>query len=244
MSKLEVTDLNIRADGKEVVSGVSFTVSPGELHVLMGANGSGKSTLAGTLMGHPKFEVTHGDIQIDGDSIVSMSPDKRAHLGLFLSMQYLPEVEGVTLSNFLYRAYKNLHPDEAVSVIDFRKKLEDTAERLKVSKTFFDRDLHVGFSGGEKKLSELLQLAALSPKFAILDELDSGVDVDGLGKITKLLKQIGKEGVGILLISHNPTILGQLSPDMVYVIREGKLVRSGSKELIDEITQNGFENIQ
>lgn len=242
MSELTIEHIHIAVDKKEVVSDVSLAVRVGELHVLMGANGSGKSTLASSIMGHPNYAITAGKIKLDGEDITNLSTDKKAQKGIFLSMQYLPEIQGVTLSNFLYRAHK-AQKGETVSILDFRKKLEDVATTIGVNTSFLDRDLNVGFSGGEKKLSEMLQLAVLEPTFAILDELDSGVDVDGLSKIIALVKHIQKQGVGIILITHNPAILAQLVSDKVHVMRGGTIVQSGGSELIKKITQEGFESV-
>lgn len=243
MSELKIDKLHISVDSKSIVSDVSLTVQSGELHILMGQNGSGKSTLASAVMSHPNFTITKGSIALDGEDITKLPTDKKARKGIFLSMQYLPEIEGVTLSNFLYRACK-IQKDETISILDFRKKLEKIAVEIGVNTAFLNRDLNVGFSGGEKKLSEMLQLAVLMPKFAILDELDSGVDVDGLNKVISLLTYIQKQGVGIILITHNPAILKRLSPQVVHVMRLGKIVRSGSIELIEKINERGFEQIK
>jgi Fe-S cluster assembly ATP-binding protein len=243
MSKLEINNISITAEEKDVVRDVSLTVSSGELHVLMGANGSGKSSLARGVMGHPKFTITAGALELDGEDITHLRPDEKANKGVFLSMQHLPEIEGVTLANFLYKAYKN-QKDEELSILDFRKKLEETASTYGIDAAFLSRDLNVGFSGGEKKLSEMLQIAILEPKFAILDELDSGVDVDGLGKIIALLEHLITHGVGILLISHNKAVLDKLRASQVSVIRDGVIVETGGEDIIAKISAGGFKSLE
>ena len=237
--KLEIKNLIVETDGKIVVNDVSFVVESGETHVLMGANGSGKTSLVNTLAGHPKYKITQGEILLDGKDVSKSSVDERAKLGMFLSMQILPEIEGVTLANFLYTAYKGLKGGE-ISVLDFYKYLEQKADSVGINKEFLKRELNVGFSGGEKKQSEILQLLALEPKFAFLDEIDSGVDIDAINKVFAGIEQLRKKGAAFLLVTHDANILDKITPDTVYVMKDGKIIESGDKKLIEKIKKEGF----
>ncbi len=244
--KLEIKNLIVETDGKIVVDDVSFVVEGGEVIILMGANGSGKSSLANAIAGHPKYKITSGKILLDGKDITKLSADERARAGLFLSMQNLPEIEGVTLSKFLHTAYKNLKSfggpatKSEISVLDFYDYLKVKADSVGINKEFLKRDLNVGFSGGEKKQSEILQLLALEPKFAILDEIDSGVDVDAVNKVFTGVKQLKENGTGFILITHNTDILNKLILEKVYVMEGGKIVKEGGKEIIKSIREKGF----
>lgn len=242
MPKLEVKNVSVSAGEKETVKDVSFTIESGEVHILMGANGSGKSSLINALFGHPKYKLTAGNIILDGEDITDLLPHKKARAGLFLSLQHLPEIDGVTFMNFLYRAYKDLTGKE-MSIMDFHKFLSEKTKAFGLSDGFLRRSVNVGLSGGEKKQSEIFQLALFEPKFAFLDEIDSGVDVDSLGRIFKAIGELKEKGVGFLLITHYPKILDRITPDKVHVMDGGKIVRSGGPELAAQISEKGFQNI-
>src|SRR3989344_2431647 len=219
---LNVTELSVETDKKSVVKDASFTLPKGELHILMGPNGSGKSSLLHGILGHPKYKITHGSIHIDGEDVTKLPTEKKAQRGLFLSMQHLPQVPGVTTMQFLHRAHKKLSGKD-ISVMDFYKNLKEVAQKLSINESFLGRELNVGFSGGEKKLSEILQLVMLRPQFALLDEIDSGVDVDSLKKVFKGINMLQKEGTGFLLVTHYPNILKYVTPDKVYVMKGGRI---------------------
>ena len=239
MNSIKIENLKIARDGKEIVHGVSLEVKPGEVHVLMGPNGSGKSTLANALMGHPTYQVTEGAIRIDDEDITKAPVNERAKKGLFLSMQAPPEVAGVTLSNFLRTAFNATH--EKLTVLEFRALLKAQMEALKMDPAFASRHLNAGFSGGEKKRAETLQLAVLRPKYAVLDETDSGLDIDALKIVGEGIARLKGE-TGFLLITHNPRLLDHVAPDFVHVMREGKIVAEGGRELAEKIGKEGFES--
>lgn len=236
--KLEINDLHVSFNGKQILSGISLVVNPGEVHALMGPNGSGKSTLSSVLAGHPGYAVENGDIFVDGKSVLSMVPSDRAKLGLFLSFQNPIEVQGVSVSKLLFHALKA--KDAKISLVDFKKRLSECASMLGVSKDALDRDVNVGFSGGEKKRLEVLQLLLLRPKFAVLDELDSGLDVDSMNLLASAVGSLRSPDFSALVITHYPRILGVLKPDFVHVLSKGKIVASGSKELAHDIEQKGY----
>jgi Fe-S cluster assembly ATP-binding protein len=239
MHKLELKNITIATQGKTVAQDISLTINGGETHILMGPNGSGKSSLASAIFGHPKYEITNGEIFLDGENITALATEKKSRKGLFLSMQYLPEIAGVTMGQFLYRAYKDTKGGDE-SVLEFHKKMSDKAVELGIDKSFLSRHVNSGLSGGEKKQSEALQMAVLEPKFAVLDEIDSGVDVDSLDKIFNAVNELSKKGTGFLLITHYTNILKKITPDYVYVMKEGRIVKSGGREIIDEIEEGGF----
>lgn len=239
MNTLELKNISIKTDGKIVTENISLKIASGEVHILMGPNGSGKSSLVNALFGHPKYKISGGHIMLDGEDITKLATDKKAKQGLFLSMQYLPEIAGVSMGQFLYRAYKEIKGGDD-SVLDFHKKMSDKADEFGIDKSFLSRHLNSGLSGGEKKQSEILQMTVLGPKFAVLDEIDSGVDVDSLGKIMSAIDQLTKGGTGFLLITHYPGILKKITPDYVYIMKDGKIIKSGGHEIIKEIEKNGF----
>ncbi|MFA5841946.1 MAG: Fe-S cluster assembly ATPase SufC [Candidatus Paceibacterota bacterium] len=239
MNKLELKNIAVSNNGKKVVQDISLTINGGETHILMGPNGSGKSSLVNGIFGHPKYEISGGQILLGSKDITTSTTDKKAKKGLFLSMQYLPEIPGVSMGQFLYRAYKEINGGDE-SVLEFHKKISDKAADLGIDKSFLSRHVNSGLSGGEKKQSEVLQMAVLNPKFAILDEIDSGVDVDSLGKIFNAITKLSKDGTGFLLITHYPGILKKITPDYVHIMKEGKIVKSGGREIINEIEANGF----
>lgn len=239
MHKLELKNITISTQGKAVVHDISLTINSGEIHILMGPNGSGKSSLVNAIFGHPKYEIASGQVLLDGEDITSLVTDKKAKKGLFLSMQYLPEITGVSMGQFLYRAYKEIKGGDE-SVLEFHKRISDKADGLGIDKSLISKQLNSQISGGEKKQSEVLQMAVLGPKFAVLDEIDSGVDVDSLGKIFNAVNKLSKDGAGFMLITHYTNILKKIRPDYVHVMKEGRIVKSGGKEIIDEIEEKGF----
>jgi Fe-S cluster assembly ATP-binding protein len=239
MSKLEIKNLKVETDCKIVVDGVSLSLSSGEINILMGPNGSGKSSLVNAVMGYPNFFITGGQIMLDGKDITKIKTDEKAKSGIFLSMQHLPEIAGVTIVNFLHRAYKILR-NKDITVFDFYKLLEEKAVELGIDTELLKRELNVGFSGGEKKQAELLQLSVFEPKFAFLDEIDSGVDMDAVKKIFSGIKKLSDKGTGFLLITHYSDILKNITPDNVYIMKDEKILRSGGEELINDIKEKGF----
>lgn len=240
MQTLEIKNLNIKTDNKNIIFGVNLVLKEGETHVLMGPNGSGKSTLVNAIMGHPKYTITEGAILLDGKDITGLETEKKACLGLFLSMQYLPEIQGVTMANFLYQAYGSIAGDNKISVTSFYDTLEKKTKEFDISSDFLKKHVNVGLSGGEKKLSEVLQLAALGPKFAFLDEIDSGVDVDSLRKVFKVISSLQKQGTGFLLITHYNALLDHITPDFVHIMKGGRIIGSGGHELVSSIVKNGY----
>jgi Fe-S cluster assembly ATP-binding protein len=238
---LTISRLHVSREGKDIIKGVSLEVGAGEVHALMGPNGSGKSSLANALAGHPKYQVTAGAVTLDGEDVTAMAPDEKARRGLFLSMQYPPEVAGVTVAHFL-RVITTTARVEPISMAEFRKLLKEKSELLKIAPEFLHRQLGVGFSGGERKRLEILQLALLEPKYALLDETDSGLDVDALDVVTQGIAAVraANPGMGILLITHYPRILERLPPHRVHVLSQGAIARDGGMELAQEIEKDGY----
>lgn len=239
---LEITDLHVRiVDGKEILRGVSLSVKKGEIHAIMGPNGGGKSTLAQVLMGHPGYEVTSGKIVLNGKNITGLPPDERAKLGLFLGFQYPVEVAGVNFGNYLRMAIneQKTKDEKKLSPIAFRNQLDEVAETLGFSDELAKRSLNEGFSGGEKKKAEVLQLSMLKPDFAVLDEPDSGLDVDALQHIAKGINELDHK-MGLILITHYQRILKHIKPDFVHIIIKGKIVKSGNSKLAEEIEKAGY----
>ncbi|MFA5854464.1 MAG: Fe-S cluster assembly ATPase SufC [Patescibacteria group bacterium] len=242
MQSLKIENLKVTREGKDIVHGVSLEVKKGEVHALMGPNGSGKSTFANALAGHPSYVVTEGAITLDGRDITNAAPHERAKAGLFLSMQATPEIPGVTLSSFLRTAF-NAVKEAPLSVLEFHALLQARMEDLKIDPTFARRHLNAGFSGGEKKRAEVLQLSVLNPSYAVLDETDSGLDIDALKIVTDGLARLRGPKIGILVISHNPKLLAALAPDVVHVMKDGKIVAQGGNELAERIGKEGYEAI-
>lgn len=238
---LHITDLHIQIEDTPIVRGVSLEIKPGEVHAIMGPNGSGKSTLANTLMGHPKYQITQGSIVVDGVEVTDLGPEERAKVGLFLSMQYPPEIPGVTIQNFLRTAYNALHSDKQLNPIEFQKLLKSKMSELKIDPEFARRHLNVGFSGGEKKRAEILQLALLDPTYALLDETDSGLDVDALRIVSEGINHFKNEKKGVLLITHYNRILQYVQPDFVHIMRNGVIERTGGPELALEVEEKGYD---
>jgi Fe-S cluster assembly ATP-binding protein len=246
MSTLEIRDLHVsvaEASGasREILRGVDLTVSAGETHAIMGPNGSGKSTLAYAIAGHPKYQVTQGSVTLDGADVLAMSVDARARAGLFLAMQYPVEVPGVTVSNFLRTAVTAVR-GEAPKLRTFVKELRTAMDELAIDPDFAERNLNEGFSGGEKKRHEILQLQLLNPKIAILDETDSGLDIDALKVVSEGINAYrAEEGHGVLLITHYTRILRYVNPDFVHVFVGGRIVEEGGAELADTLESEGYE---
>lgn len=240
MHELEIKDLHVSVAGKEILKGVNLKIKRGELHALMGPNGSGKSTLSYVLLGHPKYKVEKGKILFNGKNITKLSTDKRAKLGLFLGFQYPVEVPGISLKNFLWSIYKNMQNGNS-SYIDFNETINDTFEKMGIDKSFITRNLNENFSGGEKKRAEVLQLSVFNPKIAIMDEIDSGLDIDALKIVAKSLKNSLNNNTGILMITHYQRILNHIKPDFVHVMINGKIVKSGNYDLAKKIEKNGYE---
>ena len=244
MSELKIENLHVSVEGKEILKGVNLVIKKGEIHALMGPNGSGKSTLSFALMGHPKYEITGGKVTLDGKNLLEMEVDERAKAGLFLSFQYPSEIPGVSLANFLRTAYNEVkYPDseKKVNIVDFMKLLYGKMELLKMDKEFAKRHLNVGFSGGEKKRTEILQLAVLEPKFAILDETDSGLDVDALRVVAAGVKKLVGPHLGVLVITHYQRILHHIKPHFVHILVDGKIVKSGDYRLAEDVEKSGYE---
>jgi Fe-S cluster assembly ATP-binding protein len=243
LAKLEIRDLHVSVEGNEILKGVDLTINQGEVHALMGPNGSGKSTLAFTLLGHTKYKVTKGDILIDGQSILGFTPDKRAKSGLFLAFQYPITVPGVTMFSFLRAAYNSVHTDEknqAPTLFEFREAMNEKMKLLGVDESFMNRYLNEGFSGGEKKRAEILQLALMKPKFAILDETDSGLDIDALRVVAEGVSKLAGSDLGVLIITHYQRILKYIKPNFVHVLYEGKITASGGEELSLKLEEKGY----
>jgi Fe-S cluster assembly ATP-binding protein len=246
---LEICDLHVNVNDKPILHGVDLTVSQGEIHALMGPNGSGKSTLAYTLMGHPAYEVTAGDILFDGQSLLEMAADARSRLGLFLAFQYPVAIPGVTLAHFLRQAInarrKAENPnDKGIPVPEFRKLLKEKMDYLEMDHAFAGRYLNEGFSGGEKKRAEVLQLAALEPKIAVLDETDSGLDIDALRIVASGVNALAGPELGVLVITHYQRILNYISPHYVHILLDGRVVESGGPEMALELEKRGYDWIR
>ncbi len=237
---LEIKNLHASVDGKEILHGVDLSINRGEVHAIMGPNGSGKSTLSSVIMGHPKFVVTNGSITAFGKNVLELEPNERAKLGLFLSFQYPFEIEGLSFTKFLHTAYKNLHPREQKSFLDFQNIVKEKLKELELGEEFAKRQLNVGFSGGEKKRAEIVQLLVLKPKLAILDETDSGLDIDSLRLVAGTINKLRGNDFSALVITHYKRILNHLNPDFVHVFIDGKIVESGGKELADHLEEKGY----
>ena len=237
---LEVKDLRVNVEGKPILNGLSLTVPAGEVHAIMGPNGSGKSTLANTLMGHPRYEVTSGAIHLKGEDITDLPPDERARRGMFLAMQYPTSIPGVTMVNFLRAALKAVHGKD-VPVREFRERLFEAMAVLKMDESFARRYVNEGFSGGEKKRAEVLQMSLLRPAMAVMDETDSGLDIDALRTVSDGINALRNEEMGILLITHYQRILNYVMPDHIHVLYNGRIVRSGGRELAAELEEKGYD---
>ncbi|MGH2852390.1 MAG: Fe-S cluster assembly ATPase SufC, partial [Solirubrobacteraceae bacterium] len=238
-TQLEIRNLHVRTDEHEILRGVDLAVRKGELHALMGPNGSGKSTLANTIMGHPDYEVTEGEILLDGENITEMAPHERAKLGLFLAFQYPVAIPGVSVANFLRLAI-NAQREEPIAMKQFASALSDAVNLLDVDRSFTSRHLNDGFSGGEKKRAEVLQMAMLRPQIAVLDETDSGLDIDALRTVAEgVAKLHAEQGLGALIITHYQRILRYVKPEFVHILMDGRVVLEGGGELVERLEREG-----
>ncbi|HJE81494.1 Fe-S cluster assembly ATPase SufC [Enterococcus gallinarum] len=244
MSVLEIKNLHVQIEDKKILKGVDLVLKTGEIHAIMGPNGTGKSTLSAAIMGNPNYEVTEGEILFDGENVLEMEVDERARLGLFLAMQYPSEIPGITNAEFM-RAAINAKRDEEdkISVMDFLKKLDQKMDLLNMPEEMAERYLNEGFSGGEKKRNEILQLLMLEPTFAILDEIDSGLDIDALKVVAKGVNEMRGEGFGALIITHYQRLLNYITPDVVHIMMEGRVVMTGSADLAKRLEAEGYAEI-
>ncbi|MCF3943239.1 Fe-S cluster assembly ATPase SufC [Oceanobacillus alkalisoli] len=244
-SVLEIKNLHVSIEDKQILKGVDLTIKGGEFHAIMGPNGTGKSTLASAIMGHPLYEITEGSITLDGEDVLEMEVDERAKAGLFLAMQYPSEISGVTTSDFLRSAInaKREEGDE-IPLMEFIKELDETLDFLEIDKSMATRYLNEGFSGGEKKRNEILQLMLLKPAIGILDEIDSGLDIDALKVVSKGINKLRDENFGTLIITHYQRLLNYITPDYVHVMMQGRVVKSGGPELAKRLEAEGYEWIK
>ena len=244
MSVLEIKDLHVSIEDKEILKGVNLTLKTGEIAAIMGPNGTGKSTLSAAIMGNPNYEVTQGEILLDGENILDLEVDERARLGLFLAMQYPSEIPGITNAEFI-RAAMNVgkEDDEKISVMDFITKLDEKMEFLGMKEEMAERYLNEGFSGGEKKRNEILQLLMLEPKFALLDEIDSGLDIDALKVVSKGVNAMRGNDFGAMIITHYQRLLNYITPDVVHIMMDGCVVLTGGAELAARLEKEGYAKI-
>ena len=240
MADLEIRDLHVRTEEHEILRGVDLAINRGEIHALMGPNGSGKSTLANTLLGHPSYEITEGSIAFKGEDITEAEPHERAKAGLFLAFQYPVAIPGVSVANFLRMAI-NAKREQPIGVKEFRSQLEHAVELLDVDRAFTSRHLNDGFSGGEKKRAEILQMAMLQPEVAVLDETDSGLDIDAIRTVAEGVNRVVGPDMSVLLITHYETFLKHITPDYVHVLSKGRIVTSGGRELVDRLQDEGYD---
>src|SRR5438309_9744578 len=244
MADLEIRDLHVSTDGHAILRGVALDISHGQIHALMGPNGSGKSTLANTLLGHPSYEITAGSIAFKGEDITEQEPHERAKAGLFLAFQYPVSIPGVSVANFLRMAI-NAKREEPIQAKEFRTQLQHAVELLDVDRAFTSRHLNAGFSGGEKKRAEILQMAMLLPDVAILDETDSGLDIDALRTVAEGVQRLHDErGLGVLIITHYQRILHHVKPDFVHILLDGRIVLEGGVELVERLEREGYDQIR
>lgn len=246
MAALEIRNLHVSIEGKEILKGVNLTLPQGEVHAVMGPNGTGKSTLAYTMMGHPSYEVTQGEIIYKGQNVLDLAPDERSRLGIFLAFQYPVSIPGVTVANFLRTALnarrKAANPeDKGIPIPEFRKLLKEKMDLLSMDHSFASRYLNEGFSGGEKKRAEILQMATLKPEIAVLDETDSGLDIDALRIVSDGVNALRGEDLGVLVITHYQRILNYIHPDVVHVMMGGRIVETGGPDLALHLEEHGYE---
>ena len=244
MAELKITNLHVNAGDKQILRGLDLTVQSGQIHALMGPNGSGKSTLANVIMGHPNLEVTEGEILFDGEDITGADPDERARAGLFMAFQYPVAIPGVTVTKYLrtvLNAHRDARGEDPISLKQFRQEAEAAMKLVSVPREFSTRYLNEGFSGGEKKRMEILQLALQRPKLAVLDETDSGLDIDALNVVANGVNHVAREsGMGVLIITHYQRILHLVKPDHVHVLAGGRIVKEGGPEIVDELERSGY----
>ena len=245
MADLEIRNLHVRVEEREILKGVDLDVSKGEIHALMGPNGSGKSTLASTIMGHPSYEITEGTITFKGEDITQTDPEDRAHAGLFLAFQYPVSIPGVSIANFLRMAINTGRKDDPINVREFGKRLQHAVDLLDVDRAFTSRHVNDGFSGGEKKRAEILQMAMLQPEVAVLDETDSGLDIDALRTVAEGVDKLhAEQGMGALIITHYQRILHYVKPQFVHILMDGRIVMEGGSELVDRLEREGYDPIR
>jgi Fe-S cluster assembly ATP-binding protein len=249
MSQLEIKNLHVSIEDKEILKGLSLSINPGEIHAIMGPNGTGKSTLAYTLMGHPNYTVTQGEIFFKGQNVLELEPDERSRLGMFLAFQYPVAIPGVTVANFLRTAINARRraenpEDKGVPIPEFRKLLKEKMAMLKMDPNFAGRYLNDGFSGGEKKRAEILQLATLKPEIAILDETDSGLDIDALRIVAEGVNALSGPELGVLVITHYQRLLNYIKPQFVHIMFGGRIVESGGPELALHLEEHGYDWIR
>ncbi|MBB6453461.1 Fe-S cluster assembly ATP-binding protein [Salirhabdus euzebyi] len=244
-STLVIKDLHVEIEGKEILKGVNLTINTGEFHAVMGPNGTGKSTLASAIMGHPKYEITKGSVLLNGEDVLEMEVDERAQAGLFLAMQYPSEISGVTNSDFLRSSINALRGEgNEIPLMQFIKEMDAAMDYLEMDKNMAQRYLNEGFSGGEKKRNEILQLMLLKPAIGILDEIDSGLDIDALKVVSKGINKMRNDGFGCLIITHYQRLLEYITPDKVHVMMQGRVVKSGGPELAERLEAEGYEWIK
>ncbi|MGC8256531.1 Fe-S cluster assembly ATPase SufC [Leuconostoc mesenteroides] len=245
MATLKVEDLHVSVEGKEILKGVNLVVNTGEIHAIMGPNGTGKSTLSQTIMGHPAYEVTEGQIYMDDQDLADMSVDQRARAGLFLAMQYPSEIQGVTNAEFMRAAINARRAeDDQISIMSFIEKLDEKREFLSMSEEMAERYLNEGFSGGEKKRNEILQMMMIEPKIAILDEIDSGLDIDALKVVSRGVNEMRSSEFGTLMITHYQRLLDYIVPDFVHVMMGGKIVKTGGADLAKKLESEGYAGLR
>ena len=245
MSTLEIKDLHVTVEGKEILKGVNLTMKTGEIHAIMGPNGTGKSTLSESIMGNPAYKITQGDVLLDGESLLDKPVDERARLGLFLAMQYPAEIPGVTNAEFIRGAINARRPKEdPISIRKFLKELSKTMNFLDMTDEMAERYLNEGFSGGEKKRNEILQMMMIKPKFAILDEIDSGLDIDALKVVSKGVNEMRGPEFSALIITHYQRLLNYIVPDVVHVMMGGKIVKTGGPELPKKLEDEGYAGLR
>jgi len=246
MATLDIKNLHVSIEGKEILKGVNLSINQGEVHAIMGPNGTGKSTLAYTLMGHPSYQVTQGEVWYKGQNILELEPDERSRLGIFLAFQYPVAIPGVTVANFLRTALNARRraenpEDKGIPILEFRKLIRSKMELLKMDPEFAGRYLNDGFSGGEKKRAEILQMAILQPEIAILDETDSGLDIDALRIVSEGVNALRGPNLGVLVITHYQRILNYIHPDFVHIMLDGRIVESGGADLALHLEEHGYE---
>ena len=246
MSQLEIRNLHVSIEDKEILKGLDLTVEQGKVHAIMGPNGTGKSTLAYTLMGHPNYTVTQGEVLFKGQNILELEPDERSRLGIFLAFQYPVAIPGVTVANFLRSAINSRRraenpEDKGMPIPEFRKMLKEKMDALKMDHTFAGRYLNDGFSGGEKKRAEILQMATLKPRFAILDETDSGLDIDALRIVSEGVNALSGPELGVLVITHYQRLLNYIKPSFVHIMLDGRIVESGGPDLALHLEDQGYD---
>ncbi|SFE94464.1 Fe-S cluster assembly ATPase SufC [Alteribacillus iranensis] len=245
VSTLKIENLHVEIDGSEIIKDFNLEIKGGEIHAIMGPNGTGKSTLASAIMGHPRYDITKGNVWLDGENVLEMDVDERAKAGLFLAMQYPSEISGVTNSDFM-RSAINAKREEGneISLMKFIRKMDAKMDALEMDQSFSQRYLNEGFSGGEKKRNEILQLLMLEPKFAILDEIDSGLDIDALKVVSNGVNDMRSPDFGCLIITHYQRLLNYITPDKVHVMMQGRIVKSGGAELAQRLEEEGYDWIK